>query len=157
MTFNPQDLIVLHHSLSQTRHNLTHCLGLYIFYEDICRQLGFPFLSINFPSSPVYGVFISRLLWYARACFSNQCVFLRAARHLSSSDKDMSGNVWNRPSGIRSFMVDIGISSNIMKPPSPKCNMTFLFMIIYSDTLSLSDIAPICELITEQDLITELR
>ena len=27
----------------------------------------------------------------------------------------MSGNVWNRPSG--SFMVDIGISSNIMKSP----------------------------------------
>ena len=30
----------------------------------------------------------------------------------------MSGNVWHRPSG--SFMVDIGISSNIMKSPSPK-------------------------------------
>ena len=42
---------------------------------------------------------------------------------LSSSDRDMSLNVWNRPSG--SFMVDMGISSNIMKSPSPKCYMTF--------------------------------
>ena len=33
----------------------------------------------------------------------------------------MSWNVWNRPSG--SFMVDMGISSNIMKSPSPKCYM----------------------------------
>ena len=32
--------------------------------------------------------------------------------HLSSSDRDMSWNVWNRPS--ESFMVDIGILSNIM-------------------------------------------
>ena len=30
----------------------------------------------------------------------------------------MSWNVWNRPSG--SFMVDMGISSKIMKSPSPK-------------------------------------
>ena len=37
--------------------------------------------------------------------------------HLSSSDRDMSWNVWNRPSG--SFMVDMGISSNIMKSPLP--------------------------------------
>ena len=44
----------------------------------------------------------------------------------------MSGNVWNSPSG--SFMVDMGISSNIMKSPSPKCYMKFWDM-IYSDTL----------------------
>ena len=58
--------------------------------------------------------------------------------HVSSSDKDMSGNVWNRPSG--SFMVDMGISSNIMKFPSPKCYMTFCDMVIYRDTLNWSDI-----------------
>ena len=76
--------------------------------------------------------------------------------HLSSSDRDMSWNVWNRPSG--SFMVDMGISSNIMKSPSPKCYMTFWDMIIYNDTtLNWSDITPICELITElvQDIITD--
>ena len=35
----------------------------------------------------------------------------------------MSANVRNRPPG--SFMVNMGISSNIMKSPSPKCYMTF--------------------------------
>ena len=61
----------------------------------------------------------------------------------------MSGNVWNRPSG--SFMVDMGISSNIIKSPSPKCYMTFWHMTIYSDTLNWSDIILICELITKLD------
>ena len=41
-----------------------------------------------------------------------------------------------------------GRSSNSMKSPSPKCYMT-----LYSDTLNWSDITPICELITEMDLI----
>ena len=35
----------------------------------------------------------------------------------------MSWNIWNRPS--ESFMVDMGISPNIIKFPSPKCYMTF--------------------------------
>ena len=35
----------------------------------------------------------------------------------------MSWNVWNRPSG--SFMVDMVISSNIMKSPFPKCYRTW--------------------------------
>ena len=73
--------------------------------------------------------------------------------HLSSSDRDMSWNVWNRPSG--SFMVDMGISSNIMRSPSPKCYMTFWDMTIYNDTLNWSDNTPICELITELDFITD--
>ena len=47
----------------------------------------------------------------------------------------MSWNVWNRPSG--SFMVDMGISLNIMNSPSPKCYMTFLDMTIYIDTLNV--------------------
>ena len=53
---------------------------------------------------------------------------------LTSSDRDMSWNVWNRPS--ESFKVDMGISSNIMKSPSPKCYMTFWDMTIYNDTLN---------------------
>ena len=65
----------------------------------------------------------------------------------------MSWNVWNRSSG--SFTVDMGISSNIMKSPSPKCYMTFWDMTIYNDTLNWSDITPICELITELDFITD--
>ena len=49
----------------------------------------------------------------------------------------MSWNVWNRPSG--SLMVDMGISSNIMKSPSPKCYMTFWDMTIYNDTVPSID------------------
>ena len=54
-------------------------------------------------------------------------------------------------------MVDMGISSNIMKSPSPKCYMTFWDMVIYSDTLNWSDITPIFEPITELDLITNFH
>ena len=46
---------------------------------------------------------------------------------LNFSERDMSRNVWNRPSG--SLRVDI-------KSPSPKCDMTFLDMTKYSDTLN---------------------
>ena len=122
------------------------------FYFHITN---FPFLSSNIPSSPAYGVFISQLIRYARACSSYECFILRARRdfHLSSSDRDMSWNVWNRHSG--SFMVDMGISSNIMKSPSPKCYMTFWDMTIYNDTLNWSDITPICEFITELDFNTD--
>ena len=44
----------------------------------------FPFLSSNIPSAPAYGVFISQLIRYARACSSYECFILRAAR-LSST------------------------------------------------------------------------
>ena len=40
----------------------------------------YPFLSSNIPTSPAYGVFISQLLRYARACSSYGCFILRAAR-----------------------------------------------------------------------------
>ena len=40
----------------------------------------FPFLRSNIPSSPAYGVFISQLIRYARACSSYECFILRAAR-----------------------------------------------------------------------------
>ena len=43
----------------------------------------FPFLSSNIPSSPAYGVFISQLIRYARACSSYEYFTLRA-RRLSS-------------------------------------------------------------------------
>ena len=43
----------------------------------------FPFLSSNIPSSPAYGVFISQLIRYSRACPSYGCFILRA-RRLSS-------------------------------------------------------------------------
>ena len=40
----------------------------------------FPFLSSNIPTSPAYGVFISQLIRYARACSSNGCFILRVTR-----------------------------------------------------------------------------
>ena len=40
----------------------------------------FPFLSSNIPSSPAYGVFISQLIRYARACSSYECFIMRAMR-----------------------------------------------------------------------------
>ena len=98
----------------------------------------FPFLRTNIPSSLAYGVFISQLIRYARACSSYECFILRAVR-LSSKllgqgyIMDMSWNVCNRPSG--SFMVDMGISSNIMKSPFP-CYMTFWDMTMYNDNLN---------------------
>ena len=52
-------------------------------------------------------------------------------------------------------MVDMGISSNIMQYPSPKCYMTFWDMAIYNDTLNWSHITQVCDLITELDLITD--
>ena len=73
----------------------------------------FPFMSSYIPSSPAYGVFISQLIRYARACSSYECFILRAVR--LSSKLLGQGYVmerWNRPS--ESFMVDMGISSNIM-------------------------------------------
>ena len=52
-------------------------------------------------------------------------------------------------------MAVMGISSNIMKSPSPICYITFLDMTIYSDTLNRSDITPICDLNTNLHLITK--
>ena len=43
----------------------------------------FPFLSCNIPSSPTYGVFISQLIRYARACSSFECFILKARRSSS--------------------------------------------------------------------------
>ena len=40
----------------------------------------FPFLSSNSPTSPAYGVFISQLIRYARACYSYGCFILRTTR-----------------------------------------------------------------------------
>ena len=44
------------------------------------RITNFPFISSNISSSPVYGVFISQLIRYARVCSSYECFILRAAR-----------------------------------------------------------------------------
>ena len=120
----------------------------------------FPFLSTNIPSSPAYGVFISQLIRYARACSSYECFILRAAR--LSSKLLGQGYVKERlNSSLRKFYGRYG--DLIMKSPFPKCYMTFWDMPIYNCTLYWSDITPIFELITEMylntdfDLITKFR
>ena len=55
------------------------------------------------------------------------------------------GNIWNRPYG--SSMVDMGVSSNIMKSPSPKCYMTMTPSI--DQTFQTNR-----DIVTELDLIT---
>ena len=55
--------------------------SLYVKRDDFNFHItNFPFLSSNIPSSPAYGVFISQLIRYARACSSYECFILRAAR-----------------------------------------------------------------------------
>ena len=39
------------------------------------------FLSSNNPTSPAYGVFLSQLIRYARACYSYECFIQRVTRH----------------------------------------------------------------------------
>ena len=130
-------------NMFSNRHiDLKICIRLFSFMSD--QVLEWQPMVFLFHSS--YGM--PGLPPLMNVLFEGRCDF-----HLSSSDRDMSWNVWNRPSG--SFMVDMGISSNIMKSPSPKCYMTFWDMTIYNDTLNWSDITPICELITELDLITD--
>jgi hypothetical protein len=43
--------------------------SLYDKRDDFDFAINFPFLCSNIPLSPAYGVYISQLIWYARACF----------------------------------------------------------------------------------------
>ena len=78
-----------------------------------------PFLSSNIPSSPAYGVFISQLIRYSRACSSYVLYWGPGDFPVSYSNRDTSRNAWNRHSG--SFMVDMGILFSNMKYPSHEC------------------------------------
>ena len=55
--------------------------SLYDKRDDFIFHItNFPFLRSNIQSSPAYGVFISQLIRYARACSSYECFILKAAR-----------------------------------------------------------------------------
>ena len=55
--------------------------SLYDKHDDFNFHItNFPFLSSNIPSSPTYGVFISKLIRYARASSSYDCLIPRAVR-----------------------------------------------------------------------------
>ena len=116
--------------------------------------INFPFPSSNFPSSPAYGVFISQLIRYARACSSYECFILRAAR--LSSKLLGQGYVMERlKSCLRKFYGRYGDHIKHYEVSLSQMFMTFWDMTMYNDTLNWSDITPICELITELDLITD--
>ena len=67
--------LVCHYAVCQLR------TSLYDKRDDFNFHItNFPFLSSNIPSSPAYGVFVSQLVRYARACSSYECFILRAAR-----------------------------------------------------------------------------
>ena len=56
-------------------------ISLYDKRDDFNFHItNFPFLGSNIPSSPAYGVFISQLIRYARACSPYDCFIQRAAR-----------------------------------------------------------------------------
>ena len=64
--------------LSIGRNGQLH-ISLYDKRDDFDFHItNFPFLKSNIPSSPAYGVFISQLIRYARACSSYECFILRA-------------------------------------------------------------------------------
>ena len=94
----------------------------------------FPFLSTNIPSSPAYGVFISQLIRYARACSSYECFILRAMR-LSNKLLGQGYAKERLKSSLRKFYGRTGILPNNMRSPSPECYTTFWMMTTYSDTL----------------------
>ena len=92
----------------------------------------FPFLSSNIPSSPAYGVFISKLILYARACSSYECFILREVR-LSCKLLGQGYVIERLKSSLRQFYGRYGDLTKLYEVPFPKCYMTFCD--IYSDTL----------------------
>ena len=79
------------------------CISLYDKRDDFNSHItNFPFLSSNILSSPAYGIFISQLIRYDRACFSYECFILRAVR--LSSKLLGQGYVYGRlQSSLRKF------------------------------------------------------
>ena len=49
-------------------------------YNDVRVEVPIIDIGTRFPSSPAYGVFISQLIRYARACSSYECFILRTMR-----------------------------------------------------------------------------
>ena len=51
--------------------NITNLSKLYVKRDDFNFPIGnFPFICSNIPAAPVYGVYISRLIWYSTVCGS---------------------------------------------------------------------------------------
>ena len=74
----------------------------------------FPFLRSNIPSSPAYGVFISQLIRYARACSSYEWFVLRAAQ-LSSKLLRQEYVMERLKSSLRKFYARYGGYGDLIK------------------------------------------
>ena len=130
------------------------CTSLYDKRDDFSFHItNFPFLSSNIPSLPAYGVFISQLIRYARACSSYECFILRAAR--LSSKLLGQGFVRERlNSSLRKFYGRYGDLIKHYEVPLSQMLHDILGHVHLIDTLNWSNITPIFEPITELDLIT---
>ena len=114
----------MHREAVRVLEPLSKC-GNVIFNFHITN---FPFLSSNIPSSPAYGVFISLLIRYVRACSSYECFILRAVQ--ISIKLLGQGYVKERlKSSLRNFYGRYGDLTKQYEVPSPACYTT------YSDTL----------------------
>ena len=113
-----------------------------------------PFLSSNIPSLPAYGVFISQLIRYARACSSYECFILRAAR-LSSKLLGQGYVMEHLKSLLRKFY---GRYGDLIKHYEVSLSQ-MLHDILGPDHIQwhpqLIRHYTICELITELDFITD--
>ena len=82
--------------------------SIYDKRDDINFNItNFPILSSYIPTSPAYGVFISQLIPYARACFSYGCFILRATR-LSNKLVEQGDLKECLKSSLRKFYVRYG-------------------------------------------------
>ena len=106
----------------------------------------FPFLSSNIPTSPAYDVFISQLIWYARACSSYGCFILRATR---LSNKLLEQGYVKEPlkSSLKKFYGRYGDLIKQYEVSLSQMLMTFCDLTIYNDNPLL------IRLCTELDLL----
>ena len=119
-----------------------HRTSLYDKRDDFNFHIkNFPFQSSNIPSSPAYGVYIPKLIRYARACSSYECFILRAVQ--LSNKLLWQGYVKERLKSSLRKLVGTGILPNNLSFPSPECYTIFWRITIYSDALYWWDITPI--------------
>ena len=137
---------------SKTRQRATRLFPTWIY---CCRSVGTVSYALPFTTNVTILTFISHTFrsWIVIFHIRQPMAFLSQSSydmpmlallinvlfwghhdfHISFLGRDMSGNLWHRLSGC--YMVDMMISSNIMKSPSPKYYMPFWDMTIYSDFL----------------------
>ena len=101
---------------------------------------------------------MDQLIRYSRACSYYECCILRAVRiWCKLLRQEYVRERFNCPSG--SSVVDMGISSNIMKSPSPRCYVSFwnihlqwqpplIRHFISSDLVTELDLITVCDVIT---------